>query len=400
MKCSAQFVKIICITIIWGSLAFACRKNPASPPDPGTPGPVTPGTSLNSDSISNHLLFINATKKQGAVPQGGSGTNLKISFEDTLYLTDKVKRPIKFLHVDTTKDVKGVYIQVHASIAGTNASYYYDVPEVPDMADSDTVSVVLLGADPAGLLGPAGSPGLIFQVTIVAYDQSGQALDQATRPAKIDHPKSNAATGTCGLQLPPGDFWNWDLSLIEDPINGKLFFYNDADKIWGGAGQLITGCCINGNSSYNTVLDCDKDPTKARRKHFATFFQHQESATKFFNTGEYTQFSKQIHSNPDPSASNFCSAQPGVVNVRSTDVTEEGTWTITKMTPYKGDSLYLRLFQTKSTGVGLVSPEGFIHQLDCSVLVLINPDNEGQDRDLVSFYTRINTSISGWYDML
>ena len=397
MKCSAQLLRVICITMICGSIASSCRKNPTPPADPGDPGPTTPGSSLHSDSISNHLRFINATRKQGAIPNGAGSANLKISFEDTLYLTDQVKRPIKFLHIDTTRDVRGIYIQVHGS---TSASYFYDVPEVTDMADSDTVSVVLIGADPAGLLGPAGSPGLVFNVTIVAYDQSGLALDQTTRPVKIDHPNKNPAAGKCGLELPPGDFWNWHLSLIEDKTNGKLVFYNDADKIWGAAGQFITGCCINGNSSYNTVLNCEKDPTKARRKHFATFFQHEESATKFFNTGEYTQFSRQTHSNPDPSASDFCSAKPGVVNIRSTSVTEEGTWTITKMTPYKGDSLYLRLFQTKSTGVGLVSPEGFIHQLDCNILVLINPDNEVPDRDLVSFYTRINTSITGWYDML
>lgn len=401
MKCSAHLLQIICITVLYGGLLFSCRKNPTPPADPGNPGPVTPGTSLHIDTISNHLLFINATKKQGAIPKG-TGTNLKISFEDTLYLTDEVKRPIRFLHLDTTKDVKGIYIQVHGSIAGsTNATYFYDVPEVADLADSDTVSVVLIGADPSGLLAPVGSPGLVFNITIVAYDKTGQALDQTTRPVKIDHPKNNSGTGTCGLELPPGDYWNWHLSLIEDPSgNGKLAFYNDADKIWGAGGQFITGCCINGNSSYNTVLNCHLDPTTAKRKHFPTFFQHQESATKFFNTGGYTQFSRQINANPDPGATNFCGVQPGVVTTRSTNVTEEGTWTITKMTPYKGDSLYLRLFQTKSTGVGLVSPEGFIHQLDCNVLVLINPDNEVPDRDLVSFYTRVNTSIDGWFDML
>ena len=399
MKCSAYLLTVIYVSMIYASLA-SCRKNPAPPSDPGNPGPVSPGKSLHIDSISDHFRFTNATKKQGAIPKGGGGTDLKISFEDTLYLTDQVKRPIKFLHMDTTKDVKGMYFQVHGSVLGTSASYFYDVPEVPDMADSDTVSVVLLGVDPAGLLGPAGSPGLVFNVTIVAYDESGQALDQTTRPVKIDHPNNNPGAGPCGLQLPPGDYWNWHLSLIEDKSNGKLTFYNDADKIWGAGGQFITGCCINGHSSYNTVLNCELDPTKARRKHFATFFQHEESATKFFNTGEYTQFSRQTHSNPDPSATDFCSAKPGVVNIRSTNVTEEGTWSITKLTPYKGDSLYLRLFQTKSTGVGLVSPEGFIHQLDCNVLVLINPDNEFPDNALVSFYTHINTSIAGWYDML
>jgi hypothetical protein len=147
-------------------------------------------------------------------------------------------------------------------------------------------------------------------------------------------------------------------------------------------------------------LNCHLDPATAKRKLFPTFFQHQESATKFFNNGTYTQFSRQIHATPDPSATNFCGVQPGAVNVRSTAVTEDGTWKITKVPPYKGDSLYLTLFQVNSTGLGLVSPEGYIHQLDCDVLVLVNPDNEVGNRDLVSYYTRINTSRDGWYDML
>jgi hypothetical protein len=321
---------------------------------------------------------------------------LKISFKDTLYLTDQIKRPIKFLHADTTKNVTGIYVQVHGS---SNASYFYDVPEVPDMG-SDTVSVVLIGIDPSGLIA-AGGGSINFTITIVAYDKTGQALDQTTRPVKMDQPKKDPAAATCGLELPPGDYWNWDLSLIEDPSgNGKLIFYNDTKKIWGSGGQFITGCCINGVSSYNTVLNCHLDPTKAKRKLFPTYFQHQESATKFFNNGTYTQFSRQINVNPDPIATNFCGVQAGVVTGSSRSVIEDGTWTVTKRTPYKGDSLYLSLFQLKTTGLGLVSPEGYIHQLDCNVLALINPDNENPDQALVSFYTRINTSIPGWYDML
>jgi hypothetical protein len=265
---------------------------------------------------------------------------------------------------------------------------------------SDTVSVVLIGIDPAGLLA-AGDSSVTFTVTIVAYDKTGRALDQTTRPVKLGQPNKNAAAGACGLELPPGDYWNWDYSLIENPGgNGKPLFYNDTKKIWGGKGQFITGCCINGVSSYNTVLNCHLDPTKARKKLFPTYFHHEESATKFFNNGTYSQFSRQTNVNPDPTATNFCGVQPGTVVVSARSVIEEGTWTVTKRNPYKGDSLYLSLFQIKTTGLGLVSPEGYIHQLDCNLLVLVKPDNEVPNNALVSFYNRVNTGVPGWHDML
>jgi hypothetical protein len=397
MKTADQLLKFACIPILCGLLITNCKKNDGEPENPGGPG-----SSVTTETISNQLLFFNATKTQGTIPRGPAGSSLKISFDDTLYLMDKIKRPIKFLHEDTTKNVAGIYVQVHATVGGTGgsvASYYYDAPEIPDLADNDTVSVIMIGVDPAGLIDPArGGTPLVFDMTITPYDKSGQPLAEAIRSVKISKQKidPDGNTGLCGLVLPPLGYWDWDLSLVENPSNGTLFFYNDPDKVWGG-GQFITGCCINGVSSYNTVLNCENDPTKASRKFFPTYFQHLESATKFFNNGTYSHFSRQINVNPNPTGTNFCGVTQGAVDVSSRTVTAEGTWKITKSTPFKGDSLRLSLFQTKSNGVGLVNPGGFIHQLDCNVLVLIKPDQEGGSNDLVSFYTRIDPTKDGWF---
>lgn len=407
MKTSVLLLALFCTIVLCSVSNTSCKKSVPDNDPPVNPPVGTVGDSTNADTISNHLRFANAVKKQGAIPKGPAGSSLKVSFEDTIYLADEVKRPIKFLHKDTTKNVSGVYIQVHSTFTGsTDATYYYDVPEIPEMEKNDTVSVILIGLDPEGLLDRNGAPlggSIIFEVTIVPYGPGGQPLAEALKPVKISNLKTDKSgnAGGCGLVLPPGDFWKWHLSLIEEPDgSGKLNFYNDPDKVWGG-GQYITGCCINGISSYNAVLNCHTDPTKASRKFFPTFFQHLESATKFFSNNTYSQFSRQIHVNPAPDETNFCGVAEGAVYAKSSNVTEEGTWQITKTsTPYKGDSLYLSLTQTNSNGVGLVSPGGFIHQLDCNVLVLVKPNNEGQDLDLVSFYTRINTSIDGWYDFL
>lgn len=389
--------------MLFVSFIPSCKKtDPLNPPVPPVTDSTTGNAVVNSDTISNHLLFLNAIKKQGSMPTAPAGSSLKISYKDTLYIANDVKGPIKFLHEDTTQNVAGVYVQVKSK--GGGASYYFDVPEVEEMKVDDTVSVILIGFDPKDLFfgnipaPPGGSTSFVFDVVMTPYDDNKQPIATATRPVKISKQKINedGTSGLCGLELPPGDFWQWDLSLIEDPSgNGKLFFYNDPKKVWGG-GQLITGCCINGISSYNTVLGCDKDPTKARRKLFPTWFQHLESDIKFFDDGTYSHFSRQINVNPDPTKTNFCGSGQGVVEGFAKSNTETGTWKIVKVPPYKGDSLQLQPFKTAG-GFGLTTPRGYIHQLACNTLVLVRPDNEGGNADFVSFYKRINTSINEWY---
>ncbi len=106
---------------------------------------------------------------------------------------DELKRPIKFLHEDPTENVSGVYVQVHGTfIGGTNATYYYDVPELLETATSDSVSVIMIGIDPDGLIDsdgvpPAGAP-FTFTITIVPYDPNGVPIAEDDRPVQISKP--------------------------------------------------------------------------------------------------------------------------------------------------------------------------------------------------------------------
>ena len=88
--------------------------------EPETPDPKDSVNTLfiNADSISNHLQFYEATKIQGTIPNGPAGSSLKISFEDTLYLTNELKVPIKFLHERYSENVAGMYVQVHGAAGG------------------------------------------------------------------------------------------------------------------------------------------------------------------------------------------------------------------------------------------------------------------------------------------
>jgi hypothetical protein len=361
MKLSVLLFKKICTAILYVSVISSCKKN-----EKGgivNPPPVNPGTSANADSLSNRLQFFGATKKQGNIPQGPATNFLKISFKDTLYLMDQVKRPIKFLHTDTTKNVAGVFLQVFIGGTGGSlgATYYYDVPEIPDISKNDTVSVVMIGFDPAGI-----KPPLTFDMKIIPYDKNKQPLAQAGRHIKItEHkvdPKGNA--GSCGLMLPSGEYWRWECSYIVN--NSGFTFYNDPNKFFGAEGQFIKGSCCNGVSIYGTCPGSSLPPN--RSLHFATYYRIAAEVLVFNGNNTFLRETIEESPIPLPDSSDFCSVAEGRIKPNTR----------------------LSLLQTSSTGFGYGNPGGIIHQLDCNIgaLVLIQLDLEGFGKHLYKVYER------------
>ncbi|QHT68805.1 hypothetical protein GXP67_20195 [Rhodocytophaga rosea] len=202
----------------------------------------------------------------------------------------------------------------------------------------------------------------------------------------------------CGLVLPDGQYWQWDLTLIEDVNNNKLLFYNDHNKKWGAGGQFINGCCIDGVSSYN--IQCANNPSAFVKMRFKTFFVFEDEVLQFFKEGEYHRNTWELHSIPAPDESNFCGNGPGVVHWKEYDVFYLGNWSVSQLaTPFQGDSLLLTLLtKDKVGGSGYGRSGGIIHQLDCNTLALINPDREGGNRHEVSFFARVHAiGEDGWY---
>jgi hypothetical protein len=387
MKCAVQVAKFSLLVMICGFM-FSCNKNDPPPPEPVDPK----GDSTNADTISNHLRFSNATKITGTIPKGPATSSLKISFKDTLYLVDKWKIPVKFLHEDTTKNLAGVYIQVH--MGGSGGTFYYDVPEVPDIATNDTVSYILIGIDAIGLIDtagvpPAGAPP--FEITIVPHDPNGQPLGEVTVPVEISDPIADL-TGECGLITKVGEYWNWSMSFIPDPNNptGTDIFFNSPNKLWGLVGQSIQGCCTNGISDYTSnCLDINK-----RSLVFQTFFNWPNELYKFIEDGTYAGLTEFISADPDPDASNFCGSAAGVTHEDFDRSFLEGTWTVSP-------SLFLTTTGTSTPQVGSLAarPDGRIDLVSCRLLIVTQPDREGTNRDLVKFYTRQNSSSPEWHPL-
>lgn len=384
-----QSLLFLWLIVMAAAFMFSCKKTPNQENIPDDNDTTKVG--INADTISNHLRFKNAKKLTGIIPKGPAGSSLKISFKDTLYLVDKWKIPVNFLHEDITKDVAGVYIQVH--IGATGATFYYDVPEVPDIATNDTVTTILVGIEPDGLVDTSGVPPAggapPFEITIVPHGPDGQPLGEITVPVEVSEPVTDLK-GACGLITKEGEAWNWSMSFIPDPNNptGEDFFFNSPNKLWGLLGQNIQGCCTNGISAYTAnCLDKNK-----RSLNFQTFFNWPNALYKFFENGTYAGLSEFLRSEPDPQASNFCGVAPGVVKEDFDRYFLEGTWSVSS-------SNVLTTLGTSTPQAGSLParPDGRIELVSCRLLIIIQPNAEGGSSELAKFYTRQDSSSPEWF---
>ena len=320
---------------------------------------------------------------------------MKISIEDTLFLVDKYRVPVKFLHEDTTKNVAGVYAQIHVGSSG--GTYYYDVPEVSDIATNDTVSVVLIGIDRDGLLDDLGVPpaghsstDIPFDITFVPYDETGTPTGEVTVPVHISTPDTDLS-GECGLINGIGEYWVWGMSYITDPTDptGHIFF-NSRDKLWGLMGQRIQGCCANGVSDY--TANCLEE--NKRELNFQTFFNWPTELYQFRGDGTYSGLSEFISAHPDPESSDFCGVRDGVVHEDFDRSFLEGTWEV-------NSALVLQTLGTSTPpgGSRAARPDGKIVQLDCDFLITEQADREGGNRTLVQLYIRWDSQEPNWFPL-
>lgn len=352
MKNIVIILKLAFLAIMCAGFLIACKSDDSQPIDPAPSGAV-----ISADTISNHLRFLTAEKIAGDIPKGPSGSSLQISLKDTLYLLDEVLVPIKFRHEDVSEDVTGVYLQV--STGDTGGTYYYDIPETPQKAESDSISVIMVGISPVGIVDPNGPPasGLSdFEIIITPHGQDGQPIATEKRPVKISV-GSYDPNGSCSLVNPAGEYWEWTDSW-------------DGSEIWGpetefGGGQDISGCCANGVSNYG--VEClNGNPEDERTLHFPTSYRIMSETIVFIDNGTFVRNTFENTVFADPDKSDFCGTGPGFIVDNINHVTYEGNWTINTVPPIPpyDNTFKLSMVGTSSTGFGFGNRGGFIHQLD------------------------------------
>jgi hypothetical protein len=394
MKEVKALFKLLAAISVSGLLLFACSTT-----DP-VPENSDPDTVEELDNIFNRFRLSSAAVKiAGNAPSSSGSSGLKFNIKDTLRLIQGVDIPIRFLHDETT-DVKGVYIQV---VGGTfSSTHYYDLPEMVESEESDTVSIVVLDFeldDDLPGVPPAGAP---FEIELTPYGPDGTPLENV-QPipviAEDPHPSVDG-DDVCGL---PNGSWLWELSYIK--AESHLEFLNSPYKVWGLDGQMITGCCVDGVSGYGAFC-LNEDPLTHKSLNFQTFFIYKDEVFKFFDDGTFVRFTSQYNANPFPLETDFCTDTKGLVREVMNNITYNGDWSTQRVTVPEGlnrhytTADYLTLRTTSSTGLGYGNPGGIIHHLSCNHLVLIQPENEGGNRNLYKVYKRVVTDADiRWYSM-
>ena len=418
MKILAQFLQFSAVTLLCGMLLPACNDPEATPePEPETPGLLTVE---GLDDLSDHLQFLNAAKIQGKIPSApASASSLKFNIKDTLHLIPGVLMPVKFLHDELT-NVAGVYIQVHHSSGATNvvidATHHYDVPEVPNAAESDSISIIIAGFDPDGLVEgvrPAGAP-FTFDIIIIPYDSSGLPLDETKVPVIVDDLNDPNSSGSCGLVLPEGEYWRWSMSYVpSNPWDGEFKFFSSPQTIHGG-GQDLEGCCIDGVTDHG--VGCSQgDSENEVTLSFPTYYQTAYESFVFFDNGTYKRVTQENVANPAPDETDFCNDKKGAIYTSESLINSDGNWTLKNITispgflenPLLGSITYttrdkLTLVNTYSSSSGAFrNVGGIVHQIDCKFgLILIDPDNEGFGEHMYKFYFRTLAGEDEWYTMI
>src|SRR5688572_27645614 len=270
-----QFFKFRQMILFCGIFVLACSSDePEAVPAPVPGIPAATTTVEELDSLSDHLEFLSAKKTTGKIPAAPAGNStLKISFKDTLYMMASARIPIKFLH-DAGTNVAGVYIQVHRAAASTAgdpiyATYHYDVPELAESAESDTVSVIFVGFDPTGLELPLSVP-----VTISPYGENGQPLEEFEEIFTVE--ESNESSNTSGrseadpcpfTSASEFDSWNWKYSVIE--VDGSIEFYVAQGEM-ATYGQTVYGCC---NEATGVSTGCAVGQIPNANLFFPTYYR-------------------------------------------------------------------------------------------------------------------------------
>jgi len=379
-----------------GIFVLACSSDePEAVPAPVPGIPAATTTVEELDSLSDHLEFLSAKKTTGKIPAAPAGNStLKISFKDTLYMMASARIPIKFLH-DAGTNVAGVYIQVHRAAASTAgdpiyATYHYDVPELAESAESDTVSVIFVGFDPTGLELPLSVP-----VTISPYGENGQPLEEFEEIFTVE--ESNESSNTSGrseadpcpfTSASEFDSWNWKYSVIE--VDGSIEFYVAQGEM-ATYGQTVYGCC---NEATGVSTGCAVGQIPNANLYFPTYYRIELELLAFLENGTFRRTTVEATASPLPDESNFC-GDVGKVHASIHEIDYRGFWTLDPNTEN------LQLQTTESTaegGLGGYGNPGGILSYNCHYMLLIQLDREGFGRDLRKLYIRGGIRSYEWYD--
>ncbi len=242
MKTTNHYVSLLSLVLL-GGLFWATSCDPDLEPDKDQTGnPTNPNTpvAIDPDQASEHLKLVNATRISGQPPTGVEGA-IWNDVKDTIFLMRglPIGQRVNFLH-DPKVNVTGFYVYV------PGASYYYDVPSVPEEA-RDSTDVVYIDAEfpvadfkdypisfPIQLMPYVdGIPFKSFIETVVIEDPNDPDVCKSILRDRGGSPGAIKA-------------WQWEFTIRQ--YKGEILnFWAPGVRV--GTNVLLGGCCTDKGKS-------------------------------------------------------------------------------------------------------------------------------------------------------
>lgn len=395
MKNTRSASYALAVGIIISMIFYACKKDDLVNEDPGT----NTGKAALADTLSAHLLFTKAKKKPGNSPVGINSGLLRYSIKDTLRFTTSLPVPLQFLHMDSMNNISGAWVQIKAGASSGFSSFHFEVNELKNAAESDTVSVIMIGMEPEGLELPQ-----IFEVKITPFDKDKKPLGEDIIPAKIDLPKIDlpGSSAACDIIAALNENWEWQASYTL-PENDEYSFYNHPGLAHSNKGVDIEGSCCNGESRWPAF--CIGEIKHNRKLHFNTYYTIVSEGFFLLKNGTFFRTSWEDSPVPLPASSDFCSNGNGLVQQSPKYSRYAGEWEITPVNlppnipaHLKHCKQQLKMKGTSTGGTGFGNPGGILVNMDCSsgTLILAQTSGESGANPLMKFYVSRSSIGPRW----
>lgn len=382
----------------------ACSKDPeelkkdppiTNPPGDGSQGGgqdtiVTPSDSIEADVVSQYLKLVNAAKIPGQPPAGGDG-EIWNDIKDSIFLMRglPVGDRVRFLH-DPAINVTGFYVYV------PGASYYYDVPNVPEEG-TDSTDVVNIDAE-FSVVDFKDYP-ISFPLQIMPHD-GGIPISIFEEPVKIEDPNDPDEADVCNniLRERAGGIeenrvWQWEFTIRQ--YNGDIL------NLWApgisiSPNVLLGGCCRDDGLSFlGGDLGCSKIDTIRGPRYTWVEFPANEGRTSLWEwLSIWDDGTIEVYGDFDEAkivnyTRNFCTKTVDIVyNIYS--IVNEGTHYFTLGT----NGIRIEFPNMTKPNISFLKGGSYGLEYTCNSLIFTSGNGDGEEWGYV--YKRLDDSYDTW----
>lgn len=279
--------KIFLFIAIVLMITTACDKLQEEDPQPDQDQDGT--TQADPNEVTNSLIFEDMQIISGSPPEVNTslGADLKIN-RDTIFWLDGITNRILIKRPEDV-NLKGVWIWV-------GGSHSYIEARFREEEETQEVNVLYYDFDPDGWEFP-----VTFPITIIPFDDDGNALDKFTKTVENEEPIENSET--CDFNYGYAGVTLWEWISTEDKANN---FFAAPMYPFLTTGTTM-GCCVDGKSSQN--INCPSE--NAVELQYENYYTIEREVISISFDSFFAIVSEETTRNFDPGDSDFCSQEAG-----------------------------------------------------------------------------------------